>query len=118
MISKWISLLLLLACSVDFSICSDTATIVHAAAEVENLEVPSEVLNKKDEKKTHLEIANAQVDWLLSRGGYFDVEKVAIKPIYETNDDPTSLGIFAVGDIKRGDILMKIPTSMILASST
>ena len=115
-ISKWISLLLLLACRVDRSVCSDTAGVINNAADNENLELPLDATKKKGKPKTHLEIAKAQLDWLLSMGGYYNEEKVAIKPIYE--NDPTSLGVFAVGDIKRGDILMKIPTSMILASST
>ena len=104
--------------SVDIEEWQATVATGPASGGSEDRDVASEGIYQRDEKKTHKEIANAQVDWLLSRGGYFDVEKVAIKPIYETNDDPTSLGIFAVGDIKRGDILMKIPTSMILASST
>ena len=97
LLSKWISTLLLLACSLHFSISSDTASILDSG-----------------EKKTHLELANAQVDWLLSSGGSFDNDKVAIQPIYE--NDETSLGLFANGDITRGDILIKIPTSTILAS--
>ena len=115
-ISKWISILLLLACSVNRSVCSDTVGIVNTAVEVGNLELPVDEAKDNDKQKTHLEIAKDQLDWLLSKGGYYNAEKVAIKPVYE--NDPTSLGVFAVDDIKRGDILMKIPTSMILASST
>ena len=119
----WIPLLFLLACGSVKSVESQilTAAIsIDASGEVENVAVESAVNadskhdgNKNDgEQKTPLDFANDQVDWLLSKGGTFARESIAIKSF--TWEGVTDLGVFATENIKEKSILMKIPTSVMI----
>mmetsp|Transcript_14994 Transcript_14994/g.30658 ORF Transcript_14994/g.30658 Transcript_14994/m.30658 type:complete len:1097 (-) Transcript_14994:155-3445(-) len=101
-----------------------------------------ETCNKDDScdqnrKKNLLDLANAQIDWILSEGGRFDRTKIVIQPVdananaegdsdiveegnsegfpYTTNDN---LGIFAADDILEGDRLIEIPVSAVLSSES
>ena len=62
--------------------------------------------------KTHLDLANAQFDWLRSKGGGVNRDKVVISA--DSNHNDGDLGLFAAEDIREGDLLMTIPASAIL----
>ena len=86
-------------------------------------------------KKNLLDLANAQIEWILLEGGRFDRTKIVIQSVdadsdakgeinsveegnsesytYTTNDN---LGIFAADDILEGDRLIEIPISAVLSS--
>ena len=127
-ISKWVPLFLLLSCSLNNSFSSEASTVasaIDASGEIENLSIDSELpidgtTNK--ESLSRLDLANAQIDWLLSKGGSVDLEKLAIQPVMDGDEEDTSgssnLGIFAIEDISEGDVLMMIPMSLVLRSST
>jgi hypothetical protein len=77
---------------------------------------------KKQRKKTPLELAYAQVDWAVSKGGSFNHKKVIIKPTSfaddNNNNNNNNLGLYAAGEIGIGNIIMKIPRSTILSNGT
>ena len=103
---------------------------IDASGEIENLVIDSKVVvnNDKSRKtKTQLDLANAQFDWLISKGGSVDRKKVEIRSIFGNGDSDEAggvatefqnLGIFAADDIEKGDVLMTIPASVVLTSST
>ena len=89
-------------------------------------------------KSPLLDLAYAQVDWMISEGGTFKRDKVVIRPENEDENDAggncsnedencslaknkercsvsSSLGMYAADDIPSNSILMKIPRSIILA---
>jgi SET domain-containing protein len=66
--------------------------------------------SKKKKKKTPLDLANAQFDWLRSKGGGVDRDKVVIS----ADSNHVGLGLFAADNISKGDLLMQIPFSAIL----
>ena len=112
--------LLLLAYSLINSGSSQVATAatisIDASGEIEDLEVESDSNVNTSTKKSPLDLANAQFDWLLSEGGTFVREKIEIRPLSE--NDENNFGMFAIDDIEKGDTLMKVPISVILTSST
>ena len=106
-----------------FSEAANVETTIDTSGEIENLgvdiELPVDGTNKDSTKKTRLDLANAQFDWLLSKGGSVDLEKVAFfDSDGEENSDSTNLGVFAVNDIDDGDVLIRIPNSLTLATGT
>eukprot|EP00536_Pseudo-nitzschia_multiseries_P004823 jgi/Psemu1/64805/estExt_Genemark1.C_840034 len=80
--------------------------------------LPEHICDPKP-SKSPFDLANAQVDWVLSKGGSFDTTKIAIQPIDvkegSKNCSPDSnLGLFAANDIQQGDLLIQIPAAAIL----
>jgi hypothetical protein len=67
---------------------------------------------------TPLELAYAQVDWAVSKGGSFNHKKVIIKPTSLIDNNNNNLGLYAAGEISVGNIIMKIPRSTILSNGT
>ncbi len=110
----WMSLVLLLTGSLLNSASSEATTVVSAVDISGDIELPVDGTRNIGTKKTPLDLANAQLDWLVSEGGSVDLEKVAIK---HTSGDPNNLGIFAIDDIERGEVIMRIPVSFVLTSS-
>ena len=112
-IPAWLPLLLLLtvACSLVESVSSQVAkSVVDAYGEIENSDTSGS--NIKNNMKTHLDLANAQFDWLRSKGGGVNRDKVVISA--DSNHNDGDLGLFAAEDIREGDLLMTIPASAIL----
>ena len=110
----WMPLLFLLTGSLPNSASSETTTVVSAidiSGGIENLSLSA----ADSTKKMPLHLANAQLDWLVSEGGSVNSEKIAIR---QASGDSNNLGIFAVDDIDQGDVLLTIPVSFVLTSST
>ena len=112
-IPAWMPLLLLLtvACSLVESVSSQVAkSVVDAYGEIENDDTSG---NNQNNMKPHLlDLANAQFDWLRSKGGVVNRDKVVISA--DSNHNGGGLGLFAADDIREGDLLMKTPVSAIL----
>ena len=111
----WIPLVLLLTGSL-LNRASSEATAVVSAIDISSgdIELPVDGTRNISAKKTPLDLANAQLDWLLSEGGSVDLDKIAIQ---QASSNPNNLGIFAVDDIERGEVIMRIPASFVLTSS-
>ena len=91
---------------------------------------------KQKKKKTPLVLANAQIDWVVSKGGSFDRDKVVIRSIFDDDDSESDgdgdgdgenclaknnnvvLGMYAADDIAEGDLLMKIPIALSFTKGT
>ena len=114
--------LLLLAYSLINSVPSQVATAatisIDASGEIENLKVESDsnININSSKKESPLDLANAQFDWLLSKGGTVIREKIGIRPLSENDDN--NFAMFAIDDIEKGEMLMKLPISLTLTSST
>lgn len=110
----WMPLLLLLTGNLPNSASSETTTVVSAidiSGGIENLSMSVD----ESTKKMPLNLANAQLDWLVSGGGRVNSEKIGIR---QTSGDSSNLGMFAVDDIEEGDVLLTIPVSFVLTNST
>jgi hypothetical protein len=112
-----LSVVLLLASRVDLVSSRGNVVVNTAEAAVDHPTDGSETIKKK--KKTPLELAYAQVDWVVSKGGSFNHKKVIIKPTSsEDNNNNNNLGLYAAGEIGVGNTIMKIPRSIILSNGT
>lgn len=116
------TLLVLLACGV-----ADSMSSLQVAAATSVIDGAGKVENDSKKDKSALDLANAQVDWLISKGGSFDREKVVVRPVGSGDDNMEDesaktksfgLGIFAADDIKEGDLIMKIPLTTIMTKGT
>ena len=101
-----LGVVLLLASRVDL-VSSRNNIIVNTAQEV-----------AVDHHPTPLELAYAQVDWAVSKGGSFNHKKIIIKPTSLIDNNNNNLGLYAAGEISVGNIIMKIPRSTILSNGT
>jgi hypothetical protein len=63
--------------------------------------------------KTSLDLAQAQIQWLESKGGQFDHQKSQIRHFFNSSAGH-ALGLFAVEDISEDTLLMTIPRSAML----
>jgi len=54
-------------------------------------------------------LSDGIVEWVRSKGGYFS-EKIAIRGM-DPNDPSSPLGVFANGDLEKGEIIVEIPHS-------
>jgi hypothetical protein len=121
-ITTCMTLLVLLACGV-----ADSMSSLQVAAATSVIDGAGKVENDSKKDKSALDLANAQVDWLISKGGSFDREKVVVRPVGSGDDNMEDesaktksfgLGIFAADDIKEGDLIMKIPLTTIMTKGT
>jgi hypothetical protein len=117
-----LSVVLLLASRVDL-VSSRGNVVVNTAEAVDHPTEGSGTMmteegrrKKKKRKKTPLELAYAQVDWAVSKGGSFNHKKVIIKPTSLEDNNNNNLGLYAAGEIGIGNIIMKIPRSTILSN--
>jgi Spermine/spermidine synthase domain/SET domain len=60
-------------------------------------------------------LAEAQVDWLRSHGGFFS-EKISIMPLFESNSATVPLGLFTNQHVTKGETLMQIPVECLLTT--
>ena len=58
------------------------------------------------------DLVNDQIEWIRSKGGFFS-EKVAIRPIDETNENSPN-GFFAIQEIAEGEKILVLPKDCIL----
>jgi len=97
----------LLLCTTIISLSSN----VDASGD-ETLTMESEETKSTTKKPTALRLAYAQFSLLVSKGGSF--HKISLKQTSKEEDGDMGLGVFASQDIEKGDLLMKVPVSVIL----
>lgn len=71
------------------------------------------LLVEATEKPTTVKLAEAQVDWAVSNGGYMS-PKISIAPIYESDSDNVPLGMFAKEAFSKGETIMVVPRKCLL----
>lgn len=66
-------------------------------------------------KPRSVELAEAQIEWLRSKGGYYS-PKLSMEPLFESESPQVPLGMFARESVVKGEKLMVIPRRCLLTA--
>ncbi|VEU34716.1 unnamed protein product [Pseudo-nitzschia multistriata] len=119
-ILSWMPLVLLIASGHLGTVSSLTEKVIDPTGEVTVLSNDS---HDQGANRSLLDLAIDQIDWLVSNGGEFDRTRIAIQSVDSSEEGEgclanPNLGIVATDDIRKGDVLIRVPVSLVFSDES